>query len=101
VVVKSENETQDRSRSKWEENRPRSRGSGRGKRLQKGESKTRRWESKVRVRVIFRVHIPRRVRCNLATTPGVGAHLGRAGQEPKTDPRGVVRLVERTAVGEG
>jgi hypothetical protein len=31
----------------------------------------------------------------------MGAHLGRAGQERKMDPHGMIRLVERTAVGEG
>jgi hypothetical protein len=31
----------------------------------------------------------------------VGAHLGHTGQECKMDPYGLIRLVERTAVGEG
>jgi hypothetical protein len=31
----------------------------------------------------------------------VGAHFGRASQERKIDPHGMIRLVERTAVGEG
>jgi hypothetical protein len=31
----------------------------------------------------------------------VGAHLGRASQERKIDTRSMIRLVERTAVGEG
>ena len=30
-----------------------------------------------------------------------GAHLGRAGQERKMDPQGMIRLAEQTAVGEG
>jgi hypothetical protein len=51
-------------------------------------------------RVTFRADFPSR-----AVQPGndtvVGAHFGRAGRGPKTDPRRVSQLVERTAVGEG
>jgi hypothetical protein len=62
--------------------------SGQGERLQKGENKTRRWESEIRLRV----NSP-----SCAAQPRnstvVGAHLGRAGQEHKMDPNGIIRLV--------
>jgi hypothetical protein len=63
-----------------------------GERLRKGENETRRWESRVRVRFVFRVNIHRRVRRNLATT---------LPWEPIMDPPAVVRLVEWMALGEG
>ena len=74
--------------------------SGQGERLQKGENETRRWESEIRLRVVFRVDSPS---CAVQPRNGtvVGAHLGRAGQERKMGPHGMIRLIERTAVGEG
>jgi hypothetical protein len=51
-------------------------------------------------RAIFRITLPRF--CATARNDAVmGAHFGRADQEPKIDPRRVTRLFERTAVDEG
>ena len=74
--------------------------SGQRERLQKGENETRRWESEIRLRVVCRVNSPS---CAAQPRNGtiLGVHLGRAGQEHKMDPHGIIRSVERTAVDEG
>jgi hypothetical protein len=52
------------------------------------------------LKISFRVDSPS---CAVQPRNGtvVGAPLGRAGQERKMDPYGMIRLVERTAAGEG
>ena len=52
------------------------------------------------LKISFRVDSPS---CAVQPRSGTvtGAHLGRAGQERKMDPHGMIRLVERTAVSEG
>jgi hypothetical protein len=52
------------------------------------------------LKISFRVDSPS---CAVQPRSGTvtGAHLGRASQERKMDPHGMIRLVERTAVNEG
>jgi hypothetical protein len=64
------------------------------------KKKMRREDGRARSDLVFRVDSSS---CAVQPRNGtvVRAHLGRAGQEHKMDPHGMIRLAERTAVGEG